>query len=412
MLRETREGGYILLSPSNKILAIDKNGIIQEELNEEDDKHNIHIKSQNYVELDGNILYKDSNDDSWKRLHTDYKACFIDEQGIFYGLNSSGILEITANGEIESQIDFCKYLDKSYTIPINVLAYNDNIYIPWRRFVQYNILSNRTQEFLVDTEPQAACVTEDGIYTANYTECTIWFYPFESYNLSKKATLLVDIQEQCRPYDLDISNNDKYLILGSGPLYGKFGGALSVYDLDNNHLLYTQMNIIKNHLIQQVQYSGYFENKVWLGTSPYGENTTPQYLNEPSHIVLWDILNREICLDIIPDRTAKKIPCIVEYDERIYCVTDAAILYSFDINTGKCMAINKANGIKEVIVDKERTQLLGISDTQIFEINPISLKAKAIAKDFSFLSNFVKDSVTGELYVFNETELLQLSYKK
>lgn len=186
------------------------------------------------------------------------------------------------------------------------------------------------------------------------------------------------------------------------------GGAISIYDLMNKQLIYTHQNVVENHLIQSVYCSTLSPNLVWLGTSPYGESTSPLYIDEPAHLVLWDIKEQKIRLDIIPDEEARKIPYIVENKGKVYCITDAAYLYCFDINNGKQLGVNIDDGIKEILVNREG-EMLGISDEIVLKIDPITLKTEVIAQGFSFLSNLKEDVITGNLCVFDETDLILLS---
>lgn len=348
------------------------------------------------------------------------KVSYLDEGAhVIHGLTSSGFYQrISPEGKILFQRDISELVEKSYVIPTEFLVYDNVAFSPGRRFVVRDIDSGMEKVFLVMDEPQASTVTKDGIYTANYTDCTIYFYPFDifdqpsdSVNMNESDLfLLADIEHQCRPSQMEVTADGRYLVVGSGPMYGQFGGAVSVYDLEADVLLYTDFNVVPGHTIQSVKCSVANPKNVWLGTSPYGENTSPICLDEPSHLILWDIEHEKILLDIIPDEESKKIPSIAEQQGRVYCVTQASHLLSFDAETGQALETNLNSGIKEIITTTDG-RLLGISDTAVLSIDSNTLQAKTIADGFTFLTHLTEDPVTGSLYVFDDTEMIQIPLK-
>lgn len=222
------ENILLLMSPSYNVLEMDKEGDFEKVGNcAQLDGYEVNEDDNVVGELEGKILIKQG--ERWKIVSLGYKVGYYNEkENAIYGLNSSGIYEKVVNGKVVFQKDFCEYLKKSYIIPVEVQIYDNEIYFPWRRFTHYNLQDNTKQEFVTDSEPQASIITEEGIYTANYTECTIWFYPFlnKEYEISEESkVLLADIENQCRPHQMDISSDKKYLALGSGPLYGQWGGG-------------------------------------------------------------------------------------------------------------------------------------------------------------------------------------------
>lgn len=342
-------------------------------------------------------------------------SCFNERSNCVISLNSSTFLQGWQHNKLMFQKDLSKELGKSYIIPIEFLVYDDVIYIPSRRFHIRNLNNDFSKEFLVTDEPQASCVTENGIYTANYTSCDVYFYPFSE--LEKEPSeiqmnddsvyMITEIENQCRPSQMEVTTDGQYLVLGSGPLYGKFGGAVSVYDITNESLVYTHINVVDNHTIQSIKCSDIRSGNVWLGTSPYGENTSPAYLEEPSHLILWDIEREEILLDIIPENGMKKIPSIAEQDGLVYCVTQAAHIFSFDVNTGEKVAENKRDDICEILSLKD-DKLMGISKTSVYILDPLTLKAEMVLDGYSQLTHLTQDQISGEIYVFDGTDLLHI----
>jgi hypothetical protein len=204
-----------------------------------------------------------------------------------------------------------------------------------------------------------------------------------------------------------VTFDGKLLIVGSGPLYGQFGGGVSFIDLEVRKLLYTANNIISGHTIQSVEPSSFYKNCVWLGTCPYGENTNPPFLDEPSHLVLWDITNRKILKDIIVDEQSKKLPCIVEREGSLYCVTQSAKVVCIDISSGDITAENQISKVKTLLLTLH-DNLLGISDNEIIEFDENNLNSSILFSGFNFLTNLSQDKITEKIYCFDGSDLIYI----
>lgn len=331
-------------------------------------------------------------------------------------LTSSGIFRrLSADGEILFQKSFVDSLEKSYVVPTEFLAYAGVLYIPGREFL-CGKPGKTPKMFLVADEPQASTVTADGIYTTNYTACTVYFYPFalfesdpETVQMNDREYLLADIENQCRPTEMKVTPDGRYLLIGSGPMYGHFGGAVSAYDLLGHELMYTHENVVPGHKVLSVTCSSVHDGAVWLGTSTYGENTSPRYLDETGHLLLWDIEKESILLDVtIPDPQERSVGFIAETVDKVLCLTSSGSVYAFDVFTGEMLGQldQKLRIIKNSSSDGG---LYGVSFTEFFRIDPNTLEVEVLADGFTSLDCLTEDPVTGEWYAFDETELIRFS---
>lgn len=342
------------------------------------------------------------------------------EQEVFYTLDISGVFrEINTAGEILLERDMSKGLEPSYIIPVEALAYDGTIYVPWRRFVQYQSDDGTKKTYLVSSEPQASTVTAEGIFTANYTAADVWFYPFSIFEQDPAQVdfndadqfKIAEIENQCRPTQMAVTPDQRYLIIGTGPLYGNFGGAVSVYDLKRHTLLYTKENIVEGHQIFAVCPSHMYPNAVWLGTSSYGENTTPAHLDEPGHLLLWDIEEQKILMDIIPDQDSLRVVSIVETEKGVFTISTSASVIRMDAATGKILYTNSQDGVKELLLSTDG-RLLGLTDTTLVEVSPTEPQTKILAKagEDHFLTHLMQDPITGALYCFDQTSLIKFNF--
>ena len=402
---------YVSLSPSSTILEYDPAERVFSEIQSYCDVaySNITEEYSSGANLLGSLLVKGAAGDTIS-LSLPYKSAALWNSAV-YGLTISGIVEKHAGNAAAVSHDLCEYLERSYVIPTEFLAYDGNLYIPERRF-QSIFRDGKTVTHLVSTEPQASTVTADGVYTANYTRADVWFYPFSvladpDTDLNDPRYKIADIEHQCRPSQMEITPDDRYLVIGTGPEYGSFGGAVSVYDLQERSLLYTHENPIAGHRVQSLKCSTARPGTVWLGTNPYGENTYPAHLDEPSHLLLWDIAAETALLDLIPDASMQKIASIEECGNTVICVTQDAHLHAFDVTTGNEIAENSSNGIYELLLRQDGT-LLGINESSVFRIDPATLRAEPLIQNFEQLVRLREDVITGKLYVFDRTNLIYL----
>lgn len=403
---------YFLLSPSCKIIKYDPQSM---EFSDTKNIYHQNLKSNNrsnnktdgaYISLLGNIFSISDNVTRQEQYGT--IASFLGDGGA-YGVDASGILHKVNEGK---DIDLFEFIEINGIVPNHYIVYNDNIYVPERRFVRYDYVNNEKSVFIVDDEPQAVVYNEQGLFTANYTECTEYFYPWAvlsrksySVNLNEKKYLLADIDNQCRPFDLLIVE-DK-LLLASGPLYGKFGGAVTCYDRRSQKVIYTDINIIENQSI--VSFGNSKRNHaVWIGTSCYGENTTPSCVNEPSHLFLWDYEEEEIVLDIVPDRDNKSVGEIIERDGVVYCILRDGKLCAFDSDTGKKLFEAEDTVQFRQLVENTQGDTFVVSKDTIWKISD-NFEIIPMIIGFSNLSNMVQDVITGNLYVYDNDNLYKLS---
>ena len=370
--------------------------------------------SGTHLNVGGRLVVQD--DTFYQSFYTGSKAVYYDPRdGSLYGMDISGFLHRYRNGIEISTVNLGALLKPTYIVPKEMVAYDGVVYFPNRHFTTYRVSNGAVKQFLVTSEPQASTVTQDGVYTANYTSADVWFYPFATFEAEPERINLMniaqyqiaDIDHQARPTQMDVTVDGRYLAIGTGPLYGNFGGAISIYDLHENKFLYTMENIVPNHQIQSVFCSSSMPSCVWLGSNPYGESTSPLYLEEPSHLILWDIPNQTVLLDIIPDEGMRKIASIAEVGDRVYCITQDGLIHAFDTATGKEVGINRDVEFYELLVCQNGT-LLAANETSISQINPETLKATVWWDGFTLLSHLTEDLVTGQLFCLDEARLILL----
>lgn len=330
-----------------------------------------------------------------------------------YGLDATGLVHIwNRDSRTEQLVDLYNYIGGDSVIPSVYFINNNKIYIPERRFCRYNLQGKRETVFLVKDEPQAVFYDENGIYTANYTKCTVYYYSWEifdrqqySVDMNSPEFLLADIENQCRPADLQVTEDKKYLLIASGALYGQFGGAVSMYDLETHSLIYTDIGIVQNQKIADIGLSS-FKNCVWLGTSVYGEHTAPAYMDASPHLLLWNYVERKIVKDIVMEKKDLAIASIAESRGFVYCRTHSGKLRAYNINTCK-KEFSDGKGWRGIYM-LHNNSIISLTESEIIFIESPS-NMKVLADGFENLHQLNQDMVTGRIYVFEGSQMFDIS---
>lgn len=167
-----------ILSPSLKIMEYDENSKLSKEIIPKN-RNNINFKLPMY-NFAGKKLFYDEKKEEYYLLEQDDLLMLNINKGLMQGVTSSGVFKsINFEGEVIEIIDLSKKLEKTWEQPIEFIVDNDILYFPGRRFLVFNNNKKNINIGIMNSEPQASVISSKGIYTANYTDAKIWFYPFD-----------------------------------------------------------------------------------------------------------------------------------------------------------------------------------------------------------------------------------------
>lgn len=215
----------------------------------------------------------------------------------------------------------------------------------------------------------------------------------------------MDIEEdQLRPYMMSISINEKYLGVVTGPQYGQFGGALTIYDIDNKKHMFTNRNIVEKHGLISITFDDKDENIVWLGTYIYGEKTL-SLEHEEAKLVKYDIAKNKIIFSVTPINGVPSIRNIIKLGEYVYCLVNNEVV-KVDANNGVFINKSKRTDINEICL--MGNDIIGISNNEIFKIDNETLSSESIMSNFSLLNNLRYDNKTNTIFVFEGYNLLKV----
>lgn len=407
---------YMLMSPSYQVVEYDVNTesfAIAATYDPYDNYECLYLAAEDCdrIHILGNIFFYDRVSDKVRgKVQGGSEASYI-FNGVLYGVDSSGLVRAYNSEKLIEVFDLYEFVDCEYTVPTKYVVYDSCVYIPGRRFVKYDLKNGDKKVYLVSDEPQAVFCDYDGIYTANYTECTLYFYPWgifdeKSYSvdMNSEEFLMADIDNQCRPYDIERSTDGRYVFLASGPLYGKFGGGISVYDCDDNVILYSDLNVVPNQRITDVCNSS-FENCIWLATDAYGENTSPAKLDESPHIVLYNYIEKQVIKDVMLEKEDVGLGSLVEKKGHLYIRNHYGNMIVYDINEWELIFRDTKIWRSIDLINDEVVANDGQKVISIIEIE----NQRIINSGFKNLTGMTADKTTGKVYGFENEKMVQIN---
>jgi hypothetical protein len=253
------------------------------------------------------------------------------------------------------------------------------------------------------------CVLNGFLYTANYTGANLWRFPIpglqsvEKFDWSDaRQYKLFDIgEEQNRPICMQSDSFTKSIIIGSQANYGKYGGALTYYNVERNER-YTKRNIVPNHTIQNVEFDQKDRNIAYLGTS--GINNGLPALKEDAHIVKWDLAARSILFNVIPKTNNLYIRSLVSFEDKLFCVNYDTTVFILSGSTGEVLNNKNSLRLGQMLYSVDGN-LYGITSTTLQIVDPKTLQSKVIKKGFATLDMLIEDVTTNTLFLVANDEL-------
>lgn len=338
------------------------------------------------------------------------------EDAYNFHLDDSFNYGITRNGEFYKKnilteektiLDLTEYMSTNAVTPLEVIIDDEDIYFPDRCFTIWK--NGKYFKSNIKNEPQASLLLNNELWTANYTDASIWVYPtenIEEINLEEKAYCIGKIANQCRPYQMDSTKGGKYIALGTGPLYGEYGGALTIIDCIKEKIAYTEYDIVPNHTISSVICDNNKENFVYFGTKGSGETST-KIFDEQSHIVKWDIAERKAVWDISLGEINSRFDKMIILGEFLYVLDAHGYIYKCNTDTGEVIAENKSIRIVDFI--EYRGKIYGVTNEKtLVQIDGKSLEEIVILTGFQNLKGIYSSQKKDSLYVLEEESLYEI----
>lgn len=227
---------------------------------------------------------------------------------------------------------------------MSMSAHNGIVYLGERVMRKLDTRTNEDTYSSITDESKSTCILGKNIISANYPKAKIYKYPMKlekNSNYDDAKYLILDIKkEQNRPRKIVCDEKTSTVLIGTQPEYGKYGGALSYYNIKTKKS-YTVRDIVKNHTIEEVALDN--EGYSYLGTSVLG-GTGTNALDEDAKLVKWNISKKKKEYEVTPEKNNKRITSIIALDSQLFITTANSNLFLLDKTTGE--KIN--NGTKKL----------------------------------------------------------------
>lgn len=255
-----------------------------------------------------------------------------------------------------------------------IAADETQVYVSGKAGVQVHDLASgtATRRFLPG-EAKAMTPIRGDIWMSVYT--LAYLFRMDPAGLPERVATIG--HEQTRPLDATYSPADKTLVVGTEPEYGRYGGALALYNVRTG-ALDTYRNIIPNQSIRSVATR---PGQVFLGsTIVNGYGTDP---TEPeAKLAGFDLATRTKTWEIVPVPGARHIIDLVTIGPRLYGVTDDGTLFVVDTRTRKVTKTTTvpAGATTMVVVDDA---IYGTSGKDVWRLDPASMTVTTFVADLN-----------------------------
>ncbi len=307
----------------------------------------------------------------------------VSPEGIYY--------KVDFGGHILHTVDLIEAGLEPFGEPVQSLTANQGrIFVAgsWR-LRELNIPAKSDKLYSVLVEPKSMTLMGDELFTAHYPYARLYRYPLSIFDgaappdLMDPAYRFLEIQEQQNRPKKIISNEQNHTILvGTEPDYGLYGGALTYYDTVSGGT-YSSRNIVPNQTIESMAYDSADPNIAYLGTSPIG-GTGTTILDEPGHVVKWDLTTRNKLFDVIPFNLRRAVTSLISLPGKLLGVYESNCVFELDPGTGELLKYKFFT--PHLLVLAANGQVYGETGAGIFRLNLDTLEPEYLTEGFKSLA--------------------------
>ncbi|SDS39691.1 hypothetical protein [Actinopolymorpha singaporensis] len=181
--------------------------------------------------------------------------------------------------------------------------------------------------------------------------------------------------DQTRPLDAAYSPSDGLLAVGTQPEYGRYGGALGLYDPGVGHLS-VYRDIVPDQSVRSVAIKN---GTVFLGSSiRNGLGTTPRA--PEAKLAAFDLATRTVTYELVPVPGAKEIVDLVATGDRVYGVTETGLMFEYDPRRRQVLRTAQVADGAPALVLVGRT-IYGADTRHVFRVDRSTLTATTVVDD-------------------------------
>lgn len=290
-------------------------------------------------------------------------------------------------------------LEPDSSIPMSFSVWEDSLLVGERGL---RVISNSQEDYYEFTnEVKAICSLQDYLFTANYTGAIVYKIPIQtdsekrSLDFTEKENFKIGY-DQNRPRVMACNRKDNFVAIGTEPNYGRWGGALAVYNSSTGELQ-VHRHIIKNHNVLDLVFDPDEEGILYFTTINRG-GTGTDIGDEASYLVKFNYLKGDI---VFAEQVNKNKSIIRGVD----LVNDVLVVRN---NKKQIYKINKENGkIMDKLIGEDFTGSLLTTDGKFFlynrkEIYQFNVENFELAKTSYQFDSLIKIlELNGIIYYFD-----------
>jgi len=163
---------------------------------------------------------------------------------------------------------------------------------------------------------------------------------------------------------------DERLYIGSLPPYGEHGGALGVYDPEEDEFIENYRNLVPNQGVMSLAYEP--ESALIFGGTNIsgGGGTVP--IEHEAHLWAWDIEDREKVTDIIPIPGDACIGALLGHDGMVFGYSrPSGSIFRFEVDSEKVDVLHRVEeGVPDLSMGIMEGMIYGLSHEYVFRLDP------------------------------------------
>ncbi|MEV6968662.1 hypothetical protein AB0M47_26455 [Hamadaea sp. NPDC051192] len=196
------------------------------------------------------------------------------------------------------------------------------VYVSGKAGVQvHDLVAGTSERRFLPGEAKAMTPIGGDIWMSVYTLA----YLFEMAPEGDPARVAAIGHDQTRPLDAVYSPSDKLLVVGTEPEYGRYGGAVALYD-PRTGALDAYRDVLTDQSVRSVTVK---HGTAYLGGSiNNGFGTTPR--TTEAHLAGFDLATRTKTWDIVPVPGATQIVSLIATGNRVFGLTETGVLFAVD----------------------------------------------------------------------------------
>jgi uncharacterized protein YjdB len=242
----------------------------------------------------------------------------------------------------------------------------------------FNPLNSTSVQYSGIGQAESIFTVGNKMYFGVYPGAVIYEYdltqPWKR-NVNPKRLFDLKADEQNRPVTMTASLEDQKLFIGSVPDYGKYGGAMAIYDMQTKEVRVLR-NIVENQSIISLVYK---DGKVYGGSRTLnGDGTDP--VEGEAKLFVWDVKSGQKTAELVPVAGSTAVGSLMVGPDGNIWGTAKGNLFVLDPQTNQVIeqhSLFAGNNALAMLVGKDGNVYMN-ADGKLFQVDPATKQAKVL----------------------------------